>query len=89
MLIRAATIASQPFGHLLDAEDDTLDEDNSISHKTNVATDAVIATFEEHEDSVYAVEWSISDPWIFASLSYDGRLVINKVPKAEKFNILF
>lgn len=92
MLIRAATIASQPFGHLLDAEDDTLEEDNSVlSHKsnTNIPTDAVIATFEEHEDSVYAVEWSISDPWIFASLSYDGRLVINKVPKAEKFNILF
>lgn len=34
--------------------------------------DNVIATYEEHEDSVYAVDWSSADPWLFASLSYDG-----------------
>ena len=50
--------------------------------------DGVIATYEEHEDSVYAVEWSTADPWLFASLSYDGRLVINRVPRAEKYKIL-
>jgi hypothetical protein len=37
---------------------------------------------------VYSVEWSSADPWTFASLSYDGRLVINKVPRAEKYMIL-
>ena len=51
-------------------------------------TDGVIATYEEHEDSVYAVDWSTADPWVFASLSYDGRLVINRVPRAEKYKIL-
>jgi len=45
-------------------------------------------TSYEHEDSVYAVEWSAADPWIFASLSYDGRLVVNKVPKSIKYQIL-
>ena len=50
--------------------------------------DGVIATYEEHEDSVYAVEWSSADPWVFASLSYDGRLVINRVPRTEKYKIL-
>ena len=50
--------------------------------------DGVIATYEEHEDSVYAAEWSTADPWLFASLSYDGRVVINRVPKAEKYKIL-
>lgn len=50
--------------------------------------DSVIATYEEHEDSVYAVEWSAADPWLFASLSYDGRLVINRVPRALKYHIL-
>lgn len=50
--------------------------------------DGVIATYEEHEDSVYASCWSTADPWVFASLSYDGRLVINKVPRAEKYKIL-
>ncbi|CAG2158895.1 unnamed protein product [Oppiella nova] len=88
VLIRAVSVASQPFGHLL--EDEMADEDNGVTHnKSSSAIDGVIATYEEHEDSVYAVEWSVSDPWIFASLSYDGRLVINKVPKSEKFNILF
>jgi WD40 repeat protein len=50
--------------------------------------DGVLATYDEHEDSVYSVEWSSADPWTFASLSYDGRLVINKVPRAEKYMIL-
>ena len=50
--------------------------------------DEVIAKFEEHEDSVYSAVWSSADAWIFASLSYDGRLVINHVPQQEKFAIL-
>ncbi|KAL1469436.1 hypothetical protein MTO96_025045 [Rhipicephalus appendiculatus] len=50
--------------------------------------DGVIATYEEHEDSVYAVHWSTADPWLFASLSYDGRLVLNRVPRTEKYRIL-
>ncbi len=50
--------------------------------------DEVIAKFEEHEDSVYSVAWSSADAWLFASLSYDGRLVVNHVPSQEKFSIL-
>lgn len=50
--------------------------------------DEVLNVYEEHDDSVYAAEWA-TDPWIFASIGYESRLVINKVPKAEKFNILF
>jgi WD domain, G-beta repeat. len=50
--------------------------------------DGVLATYDEHEDSVYSVEWSSADPWTFASLSYDGRLVISKVPRADKYMIL-
>ena len=30
------------------------------------------------------IAWSASEPWIFASLSYDGRVTINDVPSAEK-----
>eukprot|EP00026_Physarum_polycephalum_P008751 Phypoly_transcript_08851.p1 GENE.Phypoly_transcript_08851~~Phypoly_transcript_08851.p1 ORF type:complete len:305 (+),score=48.60 Phypoly_transcript_08851:502-1416(+) len=44
-------------------------------------TDALIKTFEEHEDSVYSVAWGAATTWLFASLSYDGRVVINYVPK--------
>lgn len=50
--------------------------------------DGLLQVFEPHEDSVYAAEWSSADPWIFASLSYDGRLVISQVPKQYKFQLL-
>lgn len=50
--------------------------------------DGLVGRYEEHEDSVYAVEWSSADPWTFASLSYDGRLVLNKVPRKYKYQIL-
>lgn len=50
--------------------------------------DGLVGRYEEHEDSVYAVEWSSADPWTFASLSYDGRLVLNKVPRKYKYQLL-
>lgn len=50
--------------------------------------DSLIKTYSDHEDSVYAAAWSAYDAWIFATLSYDGRLVINTVPPAEKYKIL-
>ena len=52
------------------------------------SVDEVIAQYEEHEDSVYSAVWSSADAWVFASLSYDGRLVVNHVPQQEKFSIL-
>lgn len=61
-------------------------EENEMSKEK--LSDGIIATFDQHEDSVYAVEWSSADPWVLASLSYDGRLLINRVPKAEKYKIL-
>ncbi|XP_057660927.1 EARP-interacting protein homolog [Diorhabda carinulata] len=42
----------------------------------------------EHEDSVYCVEWSPAEPWVFASLSYDGRLLISHVKKSLKYQIM-
>ncbi|XP_031553898.1 EARP and GARP complex-interacting protein 1-like [Actinia tenebrosa] len=79
------SLSSEPFGHLDNEEDE---EDKIEKTSKDPATDGVIATFDEHEDSVYASEWSTADPWVFASLSYDGRLVINRVPRAEKYKIL-
>ncbi|KAH0534316.1 EARP-interacting protein homolog [Cotesia glomerata] len=76
------SVSSEPFGPVHD--EDSIDE----SVNRNKVDDGVIGKFEEHEDSVYAVEWSSADPWTFASLSYDGRLVINKVPRKYKYKIL-
>lgn len=42
----------------------------------------------EHEDSVYCAEWSPAEPWTFASLSYDGRLLISRLPRRYKYQIL-
>lgn len=50
--------------------------------------DRLVKSYDEHEDSVYSVAWSACDAWVFASLSYDGRLAVNHVPPAEKYKIL-
>lgn len=49
--------------------------------------DGLIRRFEEHEDSCYSCCWS-STAWVFASVAYDGRLVVNRVPGDEKYRIL-
>ena len=59
-----------------------------VRGQQTVLADGVVSICEEHEDSVYAIEWSCADPWIYASLSYDGRLVISRVPRATKYHIL-
>lgn len=47
-----------------------------------------MASFEQHEDSVYSVAWSPADPWLFASVSFDGRVAVNVVPQDHKYKIL-
>jgi EARP and GARP complex-interacting protein 1 len=47
-----------------------------------------VRSFDQHDDSVYAVAWSAGDPWIFSSLSYDGHMVVNVVPQEHKYKIL-
>lgn len=47
-----------------------------------------VRTFDEHEESVYSVAWSACDPFVFMSVSYDGRVVLNHVPQTEKYKIL-
>lgn len=50
--------------------------------------DGLLKSYDQHEDSVYCAEWSNVDPWLFASLSYDGRMCINRVPKEYKLKLL-
>ncbi|XP_071954533.1 EARP and GARP complex-interacting protein 1-like [Antedon mediterranea] len=86
-LNNVSSISSEPFGHHEEDDDDSDIEDSNRKPLEPVQDD-IISTYEEHEDSVYAAEWSTADPWLFASLSFDGRLVINRVPRAEKYRIL-
>ncbi|EDX10246.1 GD12713 [Drosophila simulans] len=70
-----------------------LDESNfsgaDAEERHKLLPDGLLQTFDQHEDSVYCAEWSNVDPWIFASLSYDGRVIISKVPKQYKYQIIF
>lgn len=75
------SLSSEPFKTVID--DEQLDQKPPTSEEI-VQPDRTVKCYENHEDSVYNLEWSAADPWVFASLSYDGRLVIDKVPKEEK-----
>ncbi|KAL9312504.1 hypothetical protein ACSQ67_017956 [Phaseolus vulgaris] len=35
--------------------------------------DPLLNSYSDYEDSIYGLTWSSREPWIFASLSYDGR----------------
>ena len=74
-----ASVSSEPYGALVEDTDE-------VSKKQ--MEDGLVSVWTDHEDSVYTAEWSTGDPWAFASLSYDGRLVIGQVPQSVKFNIL-
>ncbi|KAJ7545731.1 hypothetical protein O6H91_08G007500 [Diphasiastrum complanatum] len=60
----------------------TEDKLRSTSGSPRSPLDPLLRSHHEHEDSVYGVAWSSYDPWIFASLSYDGRVLIDSVPHA-------
>ncbi len=73
---------------------DQKNENNSLAFfyreevEETVNEDRLLRVFDEHEESVYTAQWASNDPWLLASLSYDGRLILNRVPKNEKFQIL-
>jgi len=47
-----------------------------------------VRPYTDHEQSVFGAVWSAADAWIFASLSLDGKVVVNHVPPSEKYKIL-
>lgn len=63
------------------------DEEGTERNTDNLA-DGLLQTFEQHEDSIYCCEWSTADPFTFASLSFDGRIIISQVPKQYKYQFL-
>jgi WD40 repeat protein len=76
-LWRVSSISSAP---LLEMEDPT-----SSGHDS---PDLRVKAFQDHEESVYSVAWSACDPFLFASVSYDGRVCFNAVPPSEKYKVL-
>eukprot|EP01035_Chromulina_nebulosa_P019304 gene19304-25165_t len=78
-LWRIATCSSAPW-----LENDK----NDNEEQGNDPPDVKVRTIDQHEDSVYGIAWSPSDAWIYATLSFDGRIVLNHVPSTEKYKIL-
>lgn len=77
-LWRFSTISSAP---LLTLEDDADD-------KSDTAAPNVRVSQHEHMDSVYAVAWGAADAWVYASVGYDGKVILSQVPSKEKYKIL-
>ncbi|CAH8435189.1 unnamed protein product [Schistosoma turkestanicum] len=77
-------------GHNQIEYQDEPDNHSSCSHEDEAYSneDGLIARLEQHEESVYAAEWSPVDAWYFASISYDGNFLLNRVPDQIKLNIL-
>ena len=51
--------------------------------------DGLVKAYDEHKhESVFGVAWSAVDAWVFASVSYDGKLFARSVPSATKYQIL-
>lgn len=50
--------------------------------------DGILARLNEQHESIYAVDWSPVDPWVFASVTFDGHFVVSQVPDKVKLGIL-
>ncbi|KAJ3107014.1 Protein tssc1 [Phlyctochytrium planicorne] len=85
------SVSSTPIRHNhMDSEDEELIKELSEKQEDSQLryTDALVSSYRDYEDSVFGVAWSNADPWIFASLSFDGRVVVNLVPKTKKYSII-
>ena len=62
---------------------------NEENESTEVA-DIKVKSFTEQEETIStsALTWCATSPFVFASAAYDGRMVINYVPHAERYKIL-
>ncbi|XP_050158211.1 WD repeat-containing protein DWA2 isoform X1 [Malus sylvestris] len=49
------------------------DESERLVDSPTRRIDPLLNSYSDYEDSIYGLAWSSREPWIFASLSYDGR----------------
>ncbi|KAG8632240.1 WD repeat-containing protein DWA2 isoform X1 [Manihot esculenta] len=57
---------------------DGMTSESMVESPTHLV-DPLLNSYSDYEDSVYDLAWSSREPWIFASLSYDGRVVVESV----------
>ena len=61
---------------------------SSETIENDISEDRLLKNYDEFEDSAIEIAWSAGCPWTFASMSYNGHIVINFVPQEEKFKLL-
>jgi hypothetical protein len=59
----------------------------NLSDQTHVSAHSSI-DYVQFEDSVYALDWSVNDPWIFAAVSYNSFVHINSIPEDIKYQVM-
>ena len=88
-------VGSSPWMHLNSQENEKVKD--TVSSPTSPrglhgygrdGNSAVVQKYQQYEDSVYGIAWSSRNPWLFATLSYDGQMLLHLVPKAEKYRLL-
>lgn len=67
---------------------DNKENKDESSPKNESNSQDIRVTRHECSDVTADVAWSATDPWIYATLSYDGAIVIHHVPSKEKYKIL-
>eukprot|EP00004_Rigifila_ramosa_P023575 TRINITY_DN6637_c0_g1_i1.p1 TRINITY_DN6637_c0_g1~~TRINITY_DN6637_c0_g1_i1.p1 ORF type:complete len:360 (-),score=58.85 TRINITY_DN6637_c0_g1_i1:12-1013(-) len=75
----SASSVARKTAYLDDASEDTKDKK---------PVDGLVKKYSEHEESVYSLCWSSASTFIFASMSNDGRVVINHMPQEEIYKVL-
>ncbi len=71
-----------------DGEDESEKEDRSKSSRNESNAQDIRVTRFECSDVTADLAWSAADPWVYATLSYDGAVVVHHVPSKEKYKIL-
>ncbi|KAK8947592.1 WD repeat-containing protein DWA2 [Platanthera guangdongensis] len=51
----------------------------SLADYATLRIDPLLHSYSDYEDSVYGVAWSFREPSMFASLSYDGQVIVESV----------
>jgi EARP and GARP complex-interacting protein 1 len=65
-----------------DSEDvHSLHDEIDISQQTMI-------DYVEFEDSVYSLDWSLNDPWIFAAVSFNSFVHINSIPEDIRYKVI-
>jgi WD40 repeat protein len=60
---------------------------NDLFKQTNLK-DYSLIDYNHFDDSVYSVDWSLNDPWIFAAVSYNSGFHINSIPDDIKYQVM-